>query len=94
MSDSRRSSCSPSCGKSAAVVTARTPGCASALLVSMDLMTACACGLRSIFPHSSPVGYWSAPYLATPVTLSAPSWRMGRFPTVLNSTSDSTTFGS
>src|SRR5919204_567872 len=67
-------------GSSAAVSTALTPGRAEARLASMDLMRACAWGLRRILPYSSPVSRMSAPYWARPVTLSAPSGRMGRVP--------------
>ena len=41
-------------GKSAPVMTALTPGRAAALLVSMDLIRACACGLRSTLPYNAP----------------------------------------
>ena len=60
-------------GKSSAVTTARTPGASSALLVSMDLMCAWACGLRRTAPWIRPAAVKSAPYRARPVTLSVPS---------------------
>ena len=71
-------------GKSACVTTANTPGWAAARSVSIDLIRACACGLRSIFPCSSPGSWMSAPYTARPVTLSVPSCLTGRVPTTLN----------
>src|SRR5438132_11481594 len=67
--------------KSARVITALTPGSASALEVSMDRMRACGCGLRSTRPMSWPGRLKSAPKRARPVTLSAPSGRMVRVPT-------------
>ena len=48
-------------GKSAAVTTAWTPSRASALLVSMDLMRACAWGLRRTLPCNRPEASKSAP---------------------------------
>ena len=72
-----RFSCS---GKSAAVTMAFTPGSAAAAEVSMDLITACGCGLRSTLPMSCPGMLKSAPKRARPVTLSAPSGRFGRVP--------------
>ena len=60
-------------GKSSAVTTARTPGAASALLVSIDLMCAWACWLRRTAPWIRPAAVKSAPYRARPVTLSVPS---------------------
>ena len=53
------SSCTP--GKSARVMTARTPGSASAFEVSMPRMCACACGLRFSRPNSVPGSCVSAP---------------------------------
>src|SRR6266849_2101212 len=67
--------------KSARVITALTPGSASALEVSIDTMRACGCGLRSTRPMSWPGRLKSAPKRARPVTLSAPSGRMVRVPT-------------
>ena len=72
----------------AMMTTAFTPGWASALEVSMDLIRAWACGLRNTMPCSNPLRFMSAPYCARPVTLSTPSGRIGRLPTTLNSTSD------
>ena len=69
--------------KSAEVTTAFTPGSARARLASMDLIRAWAWGLRKILPKSNPGNWMSAPYWALPVTLSAPSCRMGRVPTTL-----------
>ena len=68
-------------GMSADVITANTPGSASARLVSMDLMRAWACGLLRILPWSMPGSRMSAPYRASPVTFSEPSCRTGRVPT-------------
>ena len=48
-------------GRSRCVTTALTPGSASALLVSIDLMRAWACGLRSTLPYSMPGRRTSAP---------------------------------
>src|SRR2546428_2945510 len=62
-------------GMSAAVRTARTPRSALARLVSMRVMRACACGLRSSFACSSPLGARSATYCTWPVTFSGPSGR-------------------
>ena len=73
--------------KSAEVITAFTPGSASAFEVSIDLMRACACGLRSTLPISMFGTCMSAPNLARPVTLSTPSGRSGRVPTILSSRS-------
>src|SRR5215470_7572495 len=71
-------------GKSALVMTAFTPGRASAADASIDLMRACACGLRNTLPCSIPGKLMSAPYRARPVTLSTPSCRIGRVPITLN----------
>ena len=60
-------------GKSSAVTTAFTPGRASALLVSIETIRACACGERRILPHSMPDARVSAANTARPVTLSTPS---------------------
>ena len=68
-------------GKSLAVTTAFTPGRAAALLVSMEMMRAWACGERLILPHSIPEARVSAANTARPVTLSTPSGRIGRVPT-------------
>src|SRR5215470_3997909 len=73
-----------SVGKSALVMTAFTPGRASAADASIDLMRACACGLRRTLPCSMPGKLISAPYRARPVTLSTPSCRIGRVPITLN----------
>ena len=70
------------CGKSAAVSTACTPGIASAFEVSMLLIRACAWGLRFTRAYSVPTGRASTPYSARPVTLSTPSGRTGRVPTM------------
>ena len=55
---------------SAAVSTARTPGSALALLVSMRMILAWACGLRRSFACSMPRGLMSATYWTWPVTFS------------------------
>src|SRR5437870_1545254 len=68
-------------GKSSQVTTALTPGSARAFSVLIDMMRACACGLRLTLPHSMPGITMSAPKLAFPVTLSTPSGRIGRVPT-------------
>ena len=60
-------------GKSAAVITAFTPGSASALLLSMRLIRACANGLCTIFAYSIPGTTTSAPKSDFPVTFSTPS---------------------
>src|SRR4030095_16452971 len=70
-------------GKSSRVITAFTPGNASAFDVSIETMRACGCGLRSTRPMSWPARLKSAPKRARPVTLSTPSGRMVRVPTVL-----------
>ncbi len=49
--------------------------------VSIDMMRACACGLRLTLPHSMPGIAMSAPNAARPMTLSTPSGRIGRVPT-------------
>src|SRR5262249_21747388 len=67
--------------KSSRVMTAFTPGRASALEVSIDTMRAWGCGLRSTRPISWPGRLKSAPKRARPVTLSTPSGRMVRVPT-------------
>src|SRR5262245_31032210 len=72
-----------SCGRSAAVRTASTPGRALALLVSMRTILAWACGLRRSFASSMPRGLMSATYWTCPVTLSAPSARGMDTPTPL-----------
>ena len=56
-----------------AVTTALTPGNASAFEVSIDLMRACGCGLRSTLPQIMPGMVVSAANAARPVTLSTPS---------------------
>src|SRR5439155_22817435 len=71
-------------GKSAAVITALTPGNAAAFEVSILRIRACACGERRILPHSMPGIAMSAPYIARPVTFGTPSGRIGRVPTHLN----------
>src|SRR6201998_3032793 len=71
-------------GKSARVVTALTPGNAIALSVLIETIRAWACGLGLILPHNMPGIFISAPKLARPVTLSTPSGRMGRVPTIFN----------
>src|SRR5215831_17703168 len=68
-------------GKSSQVTTALTPGNARAFSVLIDMMRACACGLRLTLPQSIPGMTMSAPKLALPVTLSTPSGRIGRVPT-------------
>ena len=65
---------------SRAVTTALTPGSASAFEVSIDLMRACGCGLRSTLPQIMPGMLVSAANAARPVTLSTPSGRMVRWP--------------
>ncbi len=67
--------------KSSRVMTAFTPGSASALEVSIEMMRACACGLRRTRPMSWPGRLKSAPKRARPVTLSTPSGRTVRVPT-------------
>src|ERR671934_568723 len=62
-------------GMSAAVRTARTPASAFARLVSMRVMRAWACGLRSSLAWSRPFGWISATYCTLPVTFSGPSGR-------------------
>src|SRR5262245_47745089 len=74
-----------SCGMSAAVMTARTPGSALARLVSMRTMRACACGLRSSLAWRRPRGLMSATYCTRPVTFSGPSGRGIDSPTPLTS---------
>src|SRR5215510_16554321 len=73
-------------------MTAFTPGNASAAEASMDLIRACACGLRNTLAWSMPGREMSAPYLARPVTLSTPSCRIGRVPITLNLCSCSSIF--
>src|SRR5690349_14946793 len=63
-----------------AVTTAFTPGSFSAFEVSIDLMRACGCGLRSTLPQIMPGMLVSAANWARPVTLSMPSGRMVRWP--------------
>src|SRR5262249_39860268 len=48
------------------VITARTLGCASAALVSMETIRACACGLRSTAPCSIPGSCTSSTYRPRP----------------------------
>ena len=72
-------------GRSALVTTACTPSIASAADVSIDLMRAWACGLRKTAPQIILGNLMSAPYNARPVTLSRPSWRIGRVPITLYS---------
>ena len=67
--------------KSSRVMTAFTPGSASAFEVSIRTMRAWGCGLRSTRPMSWPGRLKSAPKRARPVTLSTPSGRMVRVPT-------------
>src|SRR5499425_2537 len=74
-----------SCGMSAAVMTARTPGSALAALTSIDTILACACGLRSSLACSMPRGLMSATYCTRPVTFSGPSGRGIDSPTPLTS---------
>src|SRR5215813_10805398 len=74
-----------SCGMSAAMMTARTPGSALARLVSMRTMRACACGLRSSLAWRRPRGLMSATYCTRPVTFSGPSGRGIESPTPLTS---------
>jgi hypothetical protein len=71
-------------GEIGTVVTALTPGRAIALSVLIDTIRAWACGLRLILPHNIPGNFMSAPKLARPVTLSTPSGRIGRVPTIFN----------
>src|SRR5512138_2289888 len=65
---------------SLAVTTAFTPGSFSAFEVSIDLIRACGCGLRSTLPQIMPGMLVSAANWARPVTLSMPSGRMVRWP--------------
>ena len=67
--------------KSSRVITAFTPGSASAFDVSIETIFACGCGLRSTRPMSWPARLKSAPKRARPVTLSTPSGRIVRVPT-------------
>ena len=67
--------------KSSRVMTAFTPGSASAFEVSIETMRACGWGLRSTLPMSWPGRLKSAPKRARPVTLSTPSGRIVRVPT-------------
>src|SRR3989338_8608957 len=60
---------------SLAVITARTPGNFSALEASMEMMRACGCGERSIFPTSILGKLTSKAYLVWPVTIPLPSMR-------------------
>src|SRR6476619_2785652 len=71
--------------KSSRVTTALTPGSFRAADASIDLMRACACGLRSTHPTNWPAMARSAPKRARPVTLSTPSGRSGRVPIHWNS---------
>ena len=79
---------SPACprgGKSAAVMTALTPGRASALLVSRRRIRAWGCGLCSTVPWRASGTLTSAPYLALPVTMSTAASLGVRRPITLNS---------
>src|SRR5688500_11162881 len=67
-------------GASRWVITARTPGNASALAVSMRAMRACAWGLRITFATSIPGRSMSPVYLARPVTRSTASMFGPRLP--------------
>src|SRR5256885_10809087 len=67
--------------KSSRVMTAFTPGSASAFDVSIATMRAWGCGLRSTRPMSWRGRLRSAPTRARRVTLSPPSGRMVRVPT-------------
>jgi hypothetical protein len=71
-------------GASLYVMTARTPGSASALLVSMFTSRACACGLRRMRPTSMFGSSMSPVYLARPVTRSTASMFGPRLPTTLS----------
>ncbi len=73
------------CGMSLAVSTARTPGRAFAALTSIEMILACACGLRSSLAWSRPLGWMSATYCTRPVTFSGPSGRGIETPTPLTS---------
>ena len=73
--------------KSSRVTTALTPFKASAFDVSIDMIFACACGLRRTRPTSMLGRDLSAPNSARPVTLSTPSGRSGRVPTIFSSRS-------
>jgi hypothetical protein len=64
-----------SCGTSAAVSTARTPGSARARLASSRTIRAWACGLRSSLACSRPRAGRSATYCTWPSTFSGPSGR-------------------
>ena len=61
-------------------ITDLTPGAALAFSRLMDIILACGCGLRSTLPHNIPGRLKSAPKVARPVTLSAPSGRIVRLP--------------
>ena len=60
-------------GTSSHVITARTPGIASAFDVSRPLNVALWCGERSAFVHSVPGTFTSSTYCVRPVTCSIPS---------------------
>src|ERR1700724_217970 len=60
---------------STAVSTARTPGIATAFAVSIERITAWACGLRRVLPKSIPGATRSEPKLNSPRTLAGASGR-------------------
>src|SRR5262249_25611573 len=75
---------SPSIGwKSSRVTIALTPGNAAALAVRMAVIRAWAWGVRRVLPTSMPGAGRAAPKRARPVTLSMPSGRTGRVPTMV-----------
>ncbi len=73
---------SSSFGRSSCVSTARTPGSARALVVSIDRIRACGCGLRSVAPCSIPCRQRSLAYSNSPFTFGGPSGRWIDSPTV------------
>ena len=70
-------------GTSSCVSTAKTPVTAKAFSVRMSRMVACACGLRSVAPHSIPSIQRSEENANSPRTFSPPSGRVALAPTPL-----------
>ena len=66
---------------SACVSTPCTPLRASAGVMSIETMRACACGLRSVWPHSIPAACRSDEYANSPRTLGGASGRVADSPT-------------
>ena len=66
--------------KSAPVYTPITPGSASALLMSMLLMRACACGLRTVAAWAMWATAWSSMYLPLPIKKRLSSTRFMLWP--------------